>query len=165
MSVNTLQAWISLQYSVQWVFLLSWGRDPLSGPLVLTFIWCSWRGWTLCYSAKVWAGMDSYLRLWPQLLKTGLGSFLSPAPSWQASRSDRTPWNPLQGDMSWPAPPSLSFQFDVLPLCRNGMARGQEDSRTDCKCDGGTGVFGPVARTLSSPLSPDMEAGLVAAGP
>lgn len=91
----------------------------------------------LCYSAKVWAEPDSYLRLRPQLVKKGLGSFLSPAPSWQASRPDLTPWNPLQGDMSWPAPPSLSFQFDVLPLCGNGIAWGQEDSRTDCECGGG----------------------------
>lgn len=39
--------------------------------------------------------------------------------------------------MSWPAPLSLSFQFDVLPLCGNGIAWGQEDSRTDCECGGG----------------------------
>lgn len=48
-----------------------------------------------------------------------------------------------------------------------GMA-SLEDKRTQgliVSGVGAAGVFGPIARTLSSPLSPDIEAGVVAAGP
>lgn len=41
-----------------------------------------------------------------------------------------------------------------MPLCVNGIAGGREDSRYDLEWGG---VLGPVARTLSGPLSPHIS--------
>ncbi len=164
MFVCNVDILVTLQYSVQCLFMwigkfeflnnilcnkcfcsiFSWGRDSLSWPLVLTFIWCIWRGMDPLLFSKG-AGLRP-------ILTSGTGHSW-----WRQALAVFEPSTKLTGFETWPhtLKPTPRWHVPGLPLrvclsslmyCHYVEMASLEANKTQqliVSVVGAAGVFGP----------------------